>query len=420
MIKQTKQATKTKIIILASVMYFYIFVSALTLKASNLSYLSYTSGEFRSNYFKIKTSKVNKQSEEQEGIYNNIEFNFKGSIGNFNYGITPYLYIYETNDAQMIKNTNYTDAFPKQDIFFRNLYMSYNANNIIYGIGIIPMGNGFPIRFTKDYIKSGEGIVMLSDINPLSAFVKFKSDKSSYIGMISSLDTGELPAGMYLDKSFEKGSYGFCIVHTYKNHKIEIKEEILYTDIKYKGSDYATEGNMGIGISYDDSIDTGLSLYGVLGGSYFKNKSSNVKDEMLQDFNVPDIPQTQFMMNFDENKNYYGAATLIGFRKDFDIGKHDSFINMEWFHTFGDWTSGNQGAPYTNNCNQIANIRDNSYFINFGFIPRKDILIGINYVYMEFNDVYKIGGIDDIPVEDSLGQKIYKREIIRTYINCRF
>jgi hypothetical protein len=81
------------------------------------------------------------------------------------------------------------------------------------------------------------------------------------------------------------------------------------------------------------------------------------------------------------------------------------FINFEWFHTFGDWVSGNQGAPYTSNCNKMYNIRNNSYFVNYGIRLSKEQMITFSYSYLEFDDLQKIGSIDNVSPDDYIGVK---------------
>ena len=165
---------------------------------------------------------------------------------------------------------------------------------------------------------------------------------------------------------------------------------------------------LGVGASWDDSENSGLILYSSAGVSATLNNSFNAKDEILAVYEIPNYAPTFFpgSFSFDEGKWYYGASSLLGFRQDFEVLKTDNFINIEWFHTFGDWVSGNKGVPYTGNINQMDGVRNDSYFVNFGHYISAQAMVQITYNYIEFEETLTFGGGGDVPVEDFIAPRV--------------
>jgi len=383
------------------------------------------SGEFNDKIFNIKKTLLNKKSYEETGNYISLEMKIKYHYKNFRFNAVPYAYKTGTKSSKNNENANFHKLFNSQDLFFRGLYISYNLSpKILVGMGIVPMGNGFPMEYTKDYMSDGEGLSILSDIDPLGIFFKFKINENHKILVnFSQTNTLNIPSGMHAIPHLIDNTKGMAVIHKFSKGKIHATTEYIYANTYYTKHKIAESNTIGFGIVYDDSEFSGWSIYDSIGFSRIKNLSNNAKFEMLADSEIdPKMVKTApSSFNFGTGKIQLSAANLLGIRKDFETFGNESFINFEWFHTKGGWLSSNVGAPYTGNCTQLFDIRNNSYFINYGYRLGKSTFMQINYAYLESKEALQIGGVgSSLSQEEYIGIQRKKTEITKIVFSYRF
>ncbi|MEA1917313.1 MAG: hypothetical protein U9N42_07260 [Campylobacterota bacterium] len=386
-------------------------------ESSNWNYF----GEFKTYYTYVQKEKT-KSTYRENMSYSSLQMYFDYEKDGFYFSMTPYAYTYFTESGKDVKNANFSRGFQKQDIFFRTLYLSYSINNFTVGAGIIPLSNGFPMQYTSDYYQDGEGLTILSDLDPLALFMQYKiNDENRVIVGVGTLDSGIVPTGMYMSDDYKQNSYGAFLTQKITHKKFRVINDFKYVDVKYKGSDAGELYNLGSGVSWDDSEYSGITIYNVVGLSAYKNNSTALKNEWLLNDGVSQSSYEKFSSSFAfDNKTYYGAANLFGARKDFDFFNFDNFINFEWFHTFNDWASANNGTPYNSNCNHIYNIRNNSYFINYGIRISEASTLKFNYTFLEFDETTNLGAPSSTPVEDSYGPQRKNSQIIKLSYSYKF
>ncbi|MEA1954867.1 MAG: hypothetical protein U9N02_00045 [Campylobacterota bacterium] len=380
-------------------------------------------GEFQTYFAKIDKSNEHPQVKNYSELlnYNSIQLNIDYYNDGFYFSVTPYAYTYYTESDEKIKSANFPEPFQVSDFFFRTFYMSYTMDKLTYGAGVLPLSNSFPMQYTSDYYQDGEGLSIVSDIDPLGFFIKYRfNDTNKIFAGIGLLDTSFVPAGNYLNEHQRDDSYGIFLTQKITYDKFKIINDFKYSNIMYNGVQAGKFYNLGSGISWNDSEHSGWTLYNVLAFSLYENNTIAVRDEILSDIGLAGVP-TQFASSFVfDDKTYTGAANLFGFRKDLDIFSFDSFINFEWFHTFNDWISGNKGSLYNSNFNQLSNIRNNSYFINYGVRINELTTLKLNYAYLEFKEIVNIGAPSSTPVKESIGSQRSSKEIVKLSFSYKF
>jgi len=339
--------------------------------------------------------------------YNALQLHLNYTNDGFYFEATPYAYGYRGESDFRPSGPNFSEPFSKQDFFFRTLYASYSVGKLTFGMGVLPMSNSFPNQFKRDYYQDGEGINILSDIDPLAIFMKYKiSEDNQILFGAGYIDTHFVPSGKYYNQHNLHKTYGIFAKQIMYVDKFQILNDLTYTKAMYNKKDAGEFYGYGFGISWDDSEYSGLTVYNTLGLSLYKNNSINVQSDILSDLGLGAVPPL-YAANFSFDTNRYtGAANLLGFRKDIDYFDFESFINLEWFHVMGDWTSANKGSPYHGDGNYMSNIRDNSYYIAYGIKVNRDISVRLSYSYMEFDEKENIGAPSSVPSENSYGPQL--------------
>ena len=403
-----------------------ILVFSILLNAKELNF----SGILNTGYGGSDAEIIGESEKYQHIVSTNIQLNVDYSYKKFNFQGTLFGYVYDMPGSDKAQIKNYYEPFKETDIFFRSLYMSYEATNeLSIGIGILPFSNSTPTKYNNDYVQDGEGIYMLNDNNLASVFGLYKTNNSRTIFGLGTIDDILAPKGNYIDETLRQGgSYTAFLINTYKaTDKITITSELLYNRMTYEKIKIADVYLGGIATVYDDSEVSGWSFYNVIGASIYKNNNIAAKEEIFEHTlkdkaEYGDYIMAQYPNNFAiEKDTYYGGAMLWGGRKDFSIARNDFFVSAEWFHTFGDWSSGNQGNIYLCQDNQIFNVRDNSYYAVFGWIINSSSLVRLSYTYLEFDESGVIGApAKTVPTEDYIGCPVKNVQIIRAIYSYKF
>jgi len=387
------------------------------------------SGIMNIGYGHAEKNFSNKENETKEIYTSNLQLNADYETNDFYFQSTLFGYVYTMPNNQKAHLINYHDGYEKQDVFFRSLYGSYKINqNLSVGAGYLAFSNSTPSKYNNDYIQDGEGIYMLNDNTLAAVFAVYKEGNSRTIVGIGTIDETFINTGMYIDDALRQGgAYTIFAINTYKYERFTFTSEFLYNSLTYEKKDLSDIYQVGFATAWDDSENSGWSLYNVLGASIYDNHNEDAKEEIFKNVLGPKAKYGDYIMakypnNFAiENKKYYGAAMLWGFRKDFDIDRQEFFVTAEWFHTFGDWTSGNQGNIYLCQDNQVFNIRDDSYYATLGYIINDQATVKFVYTYSEYNEKGKIGApASTVDTEDYIGPQINKIEIIRFIFSYKF
>ena len=368
------------------------------------------SGMFDAYYAKLQTEVPGYGSVEANGVMGNLQINYDYRNDNFYFQATPYAYIYETKDGNKLKLDSFYKPHEKYEIFFRSFYASYRVYkgpvNITLGLGVLPFSNSSPTEFSRYYISDGEGINILNDSALTSVFALFEGSSKTIVG-IGTPEALIVPSGNFIDETLRDGSYTVFLINTYKNEKYKLISELLYNDMKFERKDLATVELAGVSLSWDDSANSGWSFFSSLGVSCYNNHNLDAKDVILEEFNIPSyLPKVKpESFTFDEDKDYYGAAFLLGTRKDFEVMDEDLFVNAEWFHTWGVWSSGNQGTLYNGaKYTQAFFVRNNSIYFNIGWTINDNQQISIMHQWIEMKNSPSIGmPASRIPYDDYLG-----------------
>jgi len=388
------------------------------------------SGILNTGYGRSNTKIVDVGTENQHIISTNMQLNMDYSYEKINFQGTLFGYAYDMPSDDKAQIKNYYEPFDQLDIFFRSLYVSYEAtNSLSIGVGILPFSDSTPTKYNNDYVQDGEGIYALNDNNLASIFGLYKTNSSQTIFGLGTIDDLLVPKGNYIDETLRQGgSYTTFLINTYKaTDKITVTSELLYNRITYEKIKISDAYLGGIASIYDNSEVSGWSFYNVLGISIYKNNNVAAKEEIFKHTlkgkaEYGDYMMSKYPNNFAiEKGTYYGAAMLWGGRKDFSISKDDFFISAEWFHTFGDWSSGNQGNIYLCQDNQIFNIRNDSYYGVFGWIINANSLVRLSYTYLEFDESTVFGTLPKtVPTEDYIGYQAKEAHIIRAIYSYKF
>jgi len=410
------------------VLIYLVSSLSLNLYANNFVF----SGKFQSNYSSMKReTPYKKPPKDLKGMINtNLQLSTDYNGDNFNFQSSVYMYHTKIiGNAPRVTNQNYIKGFKNDDIIFRSLYLSYKTTeNLSLGLGILPFSNSATTEFNADYTEDGEGIYMLNDSILTAVFGVYKTENSKTTFGIGTFDDLILPTGLYINEGLsDGGSFTYFAINELKYNKFKIMNEFLSLHLVYRKKSLADAFNIGTSVIYDDSENSGFSVYGVVGASVYANHNKDAKEAVYKDALGPKAPYGDFIKakypnNFAfDNKTYYGAATLLGIRKDFSLFREDFFINAEWFHTFNDWISGNQGNIYFPKNTQMANIRNDSYFLNLGYNINNFNTIRMSYSILEFNEEGKIGNpADTLPSEDYIGISIKKASIFRLVYDFKF
>jgi len=413
------------VILIASVLTLNLMAEGIDNTDNNMNF----SGIMNLGYGYGKGNFLNKENETKEIFTSNLQLNADYENDDFYFQSTLFGYAYTMPNNEKAHLMNYHDEYEKQDVFFRSLYGSYKINqNLSVGVGYLAFSNSTPSKYSNDYIQDGEGIYMLNDNTLAAAFAVYKEGNSRTIVGIGTIDETFIDTGMYIDDALRKGgAYTIFAINTYNYEKFTFTSEFLYNSLTYEKKDLSDVYQFGFATAWDDSDNSGWSFYNVLGASIYDNHNEDAKEAIFKNVLGPKAKYGDYIMakhpdNFAiENKKYYGAAMLWGFRKDFEIGRQEFFTTAEWFHTFGDWSSGNQGNIYLCQDNQVFNVRDDSYYVTLGYIINDQATVRLAYTYSEYDEKGKIGAPSStVDTEDYIGPQINKIEIMRIMFSYKF
>jgi len=391
------------------------------------------SGKFMTYYSDI-TETLSDNTKENEGLsYASLQLNIDYENNGWYFQATPYMYACHTKSGEPIKNPVMYKPYDRKGLFFRSFYLSYTYNNWTIGAGVLPFSNSVPMKFSDNVFQDGAGINTINDNDLTAIFFKYKTENSNTIFGYGIMEDILVPTGKYIGSYLRPDTDVYFLINTYEKDKWTVTNELMYVDMKFKKVDISKIYLYGLAVSWDDTQNSGLAIYNVSAGSIYENESENATDEIMNTIFEGKNPYAKFgvsntqygagvmnkypsSFNLADGKKAYGASNLFGIRYEMDYFPMETFINVEWFHTFGDWISGNQGNMYNAKLNQTYTIRDNSYYINYGVLLSKNSLLRFTYSYLEFNEYGKIGApATTVPAKDFLGGSLNVRKKIETF-----
>ena len=272
-------------------------------------------------------------------------------------------YSYAVKPSVKIYNQSNNSYFKQANVGVRSLYISRKMNNITVGAGILPLSQSFYSKTSSDFVKEGEGLTLLQDIDLPGLFLKYNegnninNSNKIYTILIFSKDNKNVPTNKYKNKHKRNNDYIF-LINSISHKKFRFISEVIfskeYYDKNYLGNSYVA----GTSINYDDTEYSGINLYAVIGASKYKK--------------------------------YNGWSFVVGARKDFDIFKKDMFVHEEFFKPFDHWYSHNSGNLQENNYNEVYNIYNFSTTSTLGIQLRDNVLLTLDYSYStikRFNEI---------------------------------
>ena len=363
-----------------------------------------------------------------------IQLNIDYDIDNWHFQATPFGYIYNVKGKDTIKNPNFRDPYPTTDWWFRSLYFTYTWDKLSLGAGVLPFSNTAPTKFNDDFVEDGEGVLLINDSVLTAVFGIYKDGNYRTIFGIGSPDELIVDNGNYVDNHLREDGFSVFLINTFKEDKLEVTSQFIWNSVEYDGVKFLDNTNIGVNVSWDDSVDSGWSFYGSLAGSEYRSDARKAEKEIynvvfkdnpygMSGLQYGRLVESLYPENFGMDKQkLYGAASLLGFRKDFNIGKEDFFVNGEWTHMYGDYLSGSQGSFYTAKNNQVASIRDDAYYIQLGYIFNNDLRFRVSYTVVEIEETGIIGApAATIPTSQTVRpEKVDKVETINFIMTYKF
>lgn len=377
-------------------------------------------------------------SEKQTTVYAQLaQASIDYTNDNWHFSVTPFGYIYDTQDGSKMKNNTFYDPYEKQAFWFRSLYVSYTSGNWTLGAGILPFSNSAPAHYNDDYIEDGEGILLLNDSVLNAVFALYKTENSRTIfGWGTPEQIFGVNSGDYTQDELKEDCYSVFAINTYNKDKFKYTTQAIYHKLNFDKNKLGDTGNLNVNVVWDDSEETGLSLYGTVAASYWRSEAKHSKESIenlyfgrqaaqlgipataLGSASVARSPQS-----FEYNKyDTFGGAHQLGFRYDFEVKDTEFFVNAEWTHVYGNWMSGSPGSFYLGKNNSMYNMRDNSYYAQVGWVVNQNLRIRLSHTIVEIDESSVIGApAKTIPHYQSIKtDKITKQTMSTLLITLRF
>ena len=352
--------------------------------------------------------------------FSNAKLRYEYKNEGFTFKTMPFVTHY-TSEQGPIFNGNIMNEFDQDEFFFKELYASYTTGNHTFGAGLLPFSDNSFIEFQDDYIKKGEGLSTIIEMDFMNLFYMYKLndevDFKAGIGKINALDF--IPRAKYTTEAAEDSNFAWAVLDQ-NYEKWKFYSQFIYADGKYNKKKAFDAYLFGQGVAYDDTEYSGLSVYGIGALSVFDGKQSNIYKDQMEDFGMPAGMENMFPDNFDtQDEILIGGSVLAGIRKDFDLNWM-WFVNFEHFHVFGDWFSGNSGIPYRGNCSTMLNVRDYSNMIAIGTEPRKHLQLKVFFVESKLGNMVIGSPARRVSMENSLGNGASVQNYLRFQVKYTF
>lgn len=255
-------------------------------------------------------------------------------------------------------------------------------------------GNGLPIInnqvYTSDFVSFHSSKYSDYDFSFIIGNSKFES-KNNYNGLLTKNDQS---SGTYLIGKCESGKHFFEV----DGYDMNVKIESL---------DYARLQILGFGYIYDDSTNSGFTLYTNLGIS---NISENVEG-LLDLHHISNYMRSYLAAHGAEThntKDIKGYAGLFGVNYEFDALGVTFNIGDELFLTRNGWVSANSGVAFLDEHSYWA-VRDgveNSIYGGINFT--KNLRVGTKYTSTFSQSVPKSFSIsENVKLQDNYGKDFY-------------
>lgn len=275
--------------------------------------------------------------------------------------------------------------------------------------GAIPFKGGRFSEIKDPTINGGNGLAIISNQVYSSDFISYHDDYSVIIGK-SEFNTKNHYNGLMTKNEGSSGTY-FLANYELGKHFIEFDYYAMKVNMG-EVKDYADLQIGGIGYIYDDSIDSGLTLYTNLGMS---NISENVMG-LMNSYGVRSPEAINYYKNTlkahtTNTKDVKGYAGLFGVNYEFDLGNTTVNFGVEEFITRGGWVSANHGVAFLSDHSWYAVRNGFETSLYAGANLTKNLRVSTKYVHTESQDVVNAFSISQNASRDKAlnGNAFYKR-----------
>jgi hypothetical protein len=315
--------------------------------------------------------------------------------------INAYLYNFEVHtDIDLYDINNAPDKLQNISLPFdkeANLESGYQINSLYAVInlgdnislyhGSIPFKGGKFSEIKDPTVNGGNGLSIINNQVYSSDFVSFhnKIDGGDF-SLIAGKSEFNIKNHYNGLLAKNEGSSGTYILSTYEKGKHFFEVDYYRMTVKMNNLDYASLKIGGIGYIYDDSIDSGFTLYSNIGMSSI----SEDVEGLVEQYNIPKkyIPyyksQGAVVQNTSGVKGYAG---FVGINYEFDVDDLTCNIGLEEFITHGGWVSANHGVLFQSDNSWWANRNAIESTIYAGVNVTKNLRFSTKFVYTNSNAV---------------------------------
>jgi hypothetical protein len=258
-------------------------------------------------------------------VYINKYINISGELGAYYYG-------------QVFATTTHHHKSDEHMLTLNELLLNISPiKDLTYSIGQIPAQDGAGTSIRSNELKKSDFLYTIIDNSGQGQFIRYKLQDSKYNFRIS---IGEIESDRYpLDNDIRfsdklKGTNGIYYLMGFKLDKFEFILNRAEMDLRFKGIDALDVNVNALGITYDDSDESGIMLYTILG------QSKTTNNQIMIDTPFGKMPYTG---TFGEK----GTSKLFGIKYKFSYIKNEYYVGAEYLNQSKYWSGLAYGDPYS-------------------------------------------------------------------------
>jgi len=287
--------------------------------------------------FSLFSNENNINNKQQTKNGNQLEFEiFKRIYINKYINISSELGLYHYDSIYNTTTQLYSDV--ENTITLNEFLINISPNkNITYSFGQVPAQDGSLSSIRSNELKKSDFLYTIINYSGQGQFLRYKFSEYKNNFRIS---IGEIESKYYpLDNDIRfleniKGTNGIYYLLGFNINKFEIVINRAEMDLRFNNTDFTDVAINALGITYDDSEETGLMLYMILGESKTKNKTI-----IIDTIYGP----VSYKNTFGEN----GTSKLFGTKYKFSYNNNELYIGYEYLNQSKYWSGLSYGEPYS-------------------------------------------------------------------------